>query len=142
MQQYLRMMLPVVRITPGKSLPEIRMLPTVPGRSGRVPIQPHDDFPRAWLWRDGAQVFWQVTFASLLPDGSVGVCQRCGRELPPTRKDGRATKQRYCVGCRSAAWQARKPEAERRARWRRMYKEKCKRQGRPYRPRKRPSAED
>ena len=54
---------------------------------------------------DGAAVFWQMVFGSMLPGFGVPVCCDCGSVLADS-KQGKRSKAERCKRCRYKKWLA------------------------------------
>jgi hypothetical protein len=86
------------------------------------------DSPEAeTFWWDGASLFWQRVFLSLLQEGGPAICQRCGRQLVGLTPKGRPRKQSKCKQCAWRDWRAKQSPESMRERWKNDYKKRSKR---------------
>lgn len=99
----------------------------VDGFARPMPYAPIRELPAGAEWdakhANGISGFFQRVFGSLveLAPGVFPVCAKCGRAMPPT-DTGRASRAELCKSCKFKKWSSSRPDAEKRARWRRDQK--------------------
>jgi hypothetical protein len=94
---------------PLRTLDRLVLDPAVPGREV--------------TYAEGARVFWQIVFASMLPGFGVAVCCDCGKPLPDSQT-GRRSRAERCRSCRQKNWLSQLPIEDRR----KLEREKKRRQ--------------
>jgi hypothetical protein len=95
------------------------VLPSVPRADPRASGERKAEAPHPpMFWVEDCEFFWQCVFLSLLTGISSAFCESCGQALGAKTATGRPKRQRLCGRCRWKAWWAKRPQKEKRAKWR------------------------